>query len=310
MEMGGYKMNLLLRKVLLSLIGLVVIGILVCGCGAANLSPGVILEANETLLSPSGNTVIECNATGIDGGNLSYNWSASGGTMHIQGGGESVKWTAPDDVGDYNITVNVTDGEGGEATASVVITVRINHLPAILSLMASEERPLSLEVCQLECRAEDPDNDSLSYNWEAEGGNISGEGAVVSWTAPEEAGSYNITVLVEDVMGGKSTTSLTINVGPNRPPVIESLVAEKTCLLTGASCNIVCTASDPNNDALSYAWSTERGSISGSGSKVKWTAPPSEDESIIIMVTVSDGRGGVASEDMVLKTVTCLCRCP
>ena len=303
-------MNLLLRKLLPSLIGLVVISVLVCGCGPVDHSPVITgLEANKTVLLPSEVINIECNASGVDGGNLSYNWSASGGTMHIQGGGESVKWTAPDDVGDYNITVNVTDGEGGEATASVVITVRINHLPAILSLVASEERPLPLEVCQLECRAEDPDNDSLSYNWEAEGGNISGEGSVVSWTAPEEAGSYDIKVLVEDVMGGKSTTSLTINVGPNRPPVIESLVAEKTCLHTGASCNIVCTALDPNNDALSYAWSTERGSISGSGSKVKWTAPASEGK-FIIMVTVSDGRGGVASEEVLIKVVTCLCRCP
>jgi len=309
MEMGRYKVNLLLRKWPLGLIGLVVISVLVCGCTPANLSPDVILEANETLLSPSGKTVIECNATGIDGGNLSYNWSASGGTMHIEGGGESVRWTAPDSVGDYNITVNVADGEGGEATASVVITVRINHLPAILSLTASEERPLPLEVCQLECRAEDPDNDSLSYNWEAEEGNITGEGSIVSWTAPEQPGSYNITVLVEDVMGGKSTASLTIDVGPNRPPVIESLVAEKTCLHTGAPCNIVCTASDPNNDALSYAWSIDAGNISGSGSKVKWTAPPREGK-FIIMVTVSDGRGGIASEEVLIKVVTCLCRCP
>ena len=302
-------MNLLLRKLLLGLIGLVVISVLVCGCGAASLSPGVILEANETLLSPSGNTIIECNATGIDGGNLSYNWSVTGGAIHPRNSGESADWTAPDEPGNYTIMVNVTDGDGGEATASVVITVRINHLPAILSLTASEERPLPLEVCQLECRAEDRDNDSLSYNWEAEGGNISGEGSVVSWTAPEEAGSYDIRVLVEDVMGGKSTTSLTINVGPNRPPVIESLVAGKTCLHTGASCNIVCTASDPNNDALSYAWSTERGSISGSGSKVKWTAPASEGK-FIIMVTVSDGRGGITIQEVLIKVVTCLCRCP
>ena len=298
-------MSLGLRK----LLGLVVSLLLVCGCSPANLSPVIIsFTANETLLAPSGKTIIECNATNIDGGNLSYNWSASGGTINVQGGGESIKWVAPGDVGAYNITVNVTDEEGGEATASTVITVRVNHLPLIISLTTSKSKPLPLEVCQLECRAEDPDNDTLTYEWEAEGGNISGEGPVVSWTAPEETGSYDITVLVKDAMGGKSTTSLTIYVGDNRPPVIEKLVADKTCIQRSTSCNIECTASDADNDALSYSWSTDGGGISGKGATIKWTAPP-RDGRFIVMVTVSDGGGGVASGNVSIKVVGCTCNC-
>jgi len=298
-------MNLRLFKML----GLVVSLLLVCGCHQANLSPVIIsFTPNETLLPLSGMTVIECNATSVNGSNLSYNWSVSGGTITAQGGGESASWVAPADAGKYNITVSVRDAKGGEATASTFITVRVNHLPAIISVTNSREKPLPGEICRLECRAEDPDNDTLNYSWEADGGNISGKGSGVSWAAPQEGGSYNITVLVTDPMGGMSTTSLTIHVGANQPPVIDSLVTDKANnkMLKGQSCSITCNATDPDDDKLSYSWSTARGGISGSGATVTWTAP-SDTGTFTIMVTVSDGNGGVVSKDVDITVVSCAC---
>jgi len=300
-------MKLLLWKRLLGIISLVVISVLVCSCGLINHSPVITsLEADETLLLPSEETYVRCNATAVDGGNPSYVWTSSGGPVHVRGGGESASWFAPDEPGDYTVTVNVTDEDGGEATGSIILTVRTNQLPVITGLVASEKKVLPLGSCQLECDAEDADGDPLTYDWNAEGGNITGEGRAISWTAPEAEGSYSITVLVEDIMGGKSTTSVTIDVGVNHPPVIESLSAEKAKILKNKSCSVECVASDPDNDELSYAWSIERGSVSGSGSKVEWTAPPSGGK-FIIMVTVSDGKGGVASEEVLIRVVTCGC---
>jgi len=295
---------------LYKLLGVAVVLLLICGCSRASSSPVIIsLTADKTLVEPSGGDVITCNATSINGGNLSYNWSASGGMINAQGGGEFANWLAPADAGNYNITVSVTDDKGGKATASTFITVRVNHLPAIIGVTTSREKPLPGEICWLECRAEDPDNDRLNYSWEAEGSNISGEGSEVSWTAPREEGSYNIIVLVTDPMGGMSMTSLTIYVGANRPPVIESLTADKTCLGRSASCSISCIASDPDGDKLSYAWSTARGGISGSGAGVTWTAP-NEVGTFTIMVTVSDGNGGVTSSTVDINVVGCTCSCP
>ena len=105
-------MNLLLRKLLLGLISLVVIGVLVCGCGPVDHSPVITsLEADKTVSLPSEVINIEGNSTGVDGGTLSYNWSASGGAIHARGSGESAGWTAPAELGNYTITVNVTDEE-------------------------------------------------------------------------------------------------------------------------------------------------------------------------------------------------------
>jgi hypothetical protein len=77
----------------------------------------------------------------------------------------------------------------------------------------------------------------------------------------------------------------------NHRPAITSLAAEPERVLPSGSCQIVCTASDRDDDELSYDWSASGGSISGTGTTVNWTAPNSEG-SYNVTVTVTDGRGG------------------
>jgi len=91
-------------------------------------------------------------------------------------------------------------------------TMLANHRPAITSLKAEPEGVLPSGSCQIVCTASDSDGDELSYNWSASGGNISGTGAAVNWTAPEEVGTYDVTVVVTDGYGGSTTDSLPINV--------------------------------------------------------------------------------------------------
>jgi len=55
---------------------------------------------------------------------LSFNWSASGGS--VSGSGASVTWSPPDDTeeGTYTITARVTDGQGGAASCSDTVAVK------------------------------------------------------------------------------------------------------------------------------------------------------------------------------------------
>ena len=78
------------------------------------------------------------------------------------------------------------------------------------------------------CNATDPDGDELSYGWSAGGGEITGEGATVNWTAPNSVGSYNVTVIVIDGRGGEDMEKVTIEVRVNKPPTINSLVPMQT----------------------------------------------------------------------------------
>jgi hypothetical protein len=181
-----------------------------------------------------------------------------------------------------------------------------NQLPVISSLIASDETMTSpSSSCQLQCTAQDPDGDKLSYTWSADDGYIGGEGSSVIWTAPDAPGAYIITVEVTDGKGGIATDQITINVVvPNHPPVIESLTAEWHRLKKASNTPITCVATDPDGDELTYTWSAEAGNFSGEGDTVTWVAPNNYG-SYIITVTVSDGRGGEASDSINITVCSC-----
>ena len=140
------------------------------------------LAAEPERVLPLGTCQIVCNATDPGGYELSYNWSASGGK--ITGEGAAITWTAPSSVGSYNVTVTVSDSQGAEAKDYRTITV--NNPPTITSLVANASWTTPSGTIQVTCAASDPDRDELSYEWTAGGGDISGTGAVVNWTAPKK----------------------------------------------------------------------------------------------------------------------------
>jgi len=161
-------------------------------------------------------------------------------------------------------------------------TLLANHQPAIASL-AAPERVVPSGSCQIVCNATDRDGDELSYNWSASAGELIGEGTTVTWMAPNSVGSYNITVTVTDGRGDEVTKQVTILVRNNRAPSITDLVADAGWTLPSGTAQLTCTASDPDEDELSYEWTASAGDISGTGEAVNWTAP---EETGIYYVTV------------------------
>jgi len=179
-----------------------------------------------------------------------------------------------------------------------------NQPPFISSLTANNERVSPSGSCQVKCVASDPDGDELSYAWSASRGSISGESSTVIWTAPAAPGNYTIIVKVTDGRGGEAATELIIKVAPNQPPLI-SLTAEPQRVKKAMTSTIQCTASDPDGDKLSYTWSASRGKISGKGSAATWTAPDAFG-TYTITVTVTDGRGGQATETIEIVVTCCI----
>jgi len=138
----------------------------------------------------------------------------------------------------------------------------------------------------------DQDSENFEVTWSISGGELTGEGNVRSWIAPEEIGEYEIKVTVEDESGNIDSLSITINslAEINQPPVIERLVADRKFIAPGQIMTIRCIATDPNGDALTYTWNANAGEINGAGSLIEWTAPQSN-EIVSISCTVDDGRG-------------------
>mgnify|MGYP001030022548 CR=1 FL=1 len=197
-------------RLITSSITLVVAALLISGCTLVNQPPLISsLTANAERVNPSGSCQVKCVASDPDGDKLSYVWSASG---NISGEGPTVTWTVPAVPGDYTITVKVTDGRGGKATAQLAISVAINHPPFIDSLTSEWQQVQKAMTSAIQCTAQDPDGDKLNFTWSANGGNISGKGALVTWVAPDTFGTYTITVTVTDGRGGQATESIDITV--------------------------------------------------------------------------------------------------
>ena len=90
----------------------------------------------------------------------------------------------------------------------------------------------------------------------------------------------------------------------NRSPVIDDLVLEYTSIERGGSGHIKCVARDVDGDRLTYKWEADRGSISGKGASVVYTAPSSFVD-VLVNVYVSDGREGSAQRSAAFKVVCC-----
>ena len=305
-----------------SLAILVVFILTMGGCVPANHPPNITgLKAKQDVLLPLSSCLIECVASDEDGDELSYEWTASEGKI-LDVNGATIAWSAPKSEGIYNIMVQVADGDGGEATSSVTITVKNNHPPAINGLKADADWVNPLDSCQIKCVAEDPDGDELSYEWLSSGGDISGTGGTVNWTAPDKVGLWDITVTVTDSYGGEDKRSLAVSVAQNPPPVIDDLVITPKepkylkevsgayRILKSKTCEIACIATSASGE-LHYEWlakgdNSDGGQISGEGSVITWKAP-GEADTITITVTVSDTAGLKTSKNAVFQVKTCAC---
>ncbi|MFW6150337.1 MAG: PKD domain-containing protein [Chloroflexota bacterium] len=76
-----------------------------------------VLKADPSLVCPGDTSTIRCKASDPDGDELTYAWTASGGS--ITGDGSTAYWTAPSAGGTYTVTVTVTDGGGGETRRGI-----------------------------------------------------------------------------------------------------------------------------------------------------------------------------------------------
>jgi len=144
--------------------------------------------------------------------------------------------------------------------------------------------------------ASDPDNDNLTYSYTATGGTVEGTGPDGRWTSTGlSAGSYTVNAKVDDGRGGSATCSTDVRVEPkpNQPPTI-SCSTDRSPIQPGERTGITSTASDPDNDALTYSYSATGGTVTGTGPKAEFDSTGLQAGSYTVKCSVSDGKGGNA----------------
>ncbi len=85
----------------------------------------------------------------------------------------------------------------------------------------------------------------------------------------------------------------------NHPPTV-SCTEDKSMVFqdSGDVVMVTCTASDPDNDPLTWTWSSTCGKVDGTGPNVRWLSAGVQVGSCTITAKVDDGRGGSASSSV------------
>lgn len=85
-------------------------------------------------------------------------------------------------------------------------------------------------------------------------------------------------------------------VPPNRPPTV-SCTADKSSVYADSGNMVVvrAQATDPDNDTLNYNWTTNGGSVEGTGPEVRWKSSGAQTGTYTVTANVDDGHGGTAT---------------
>jgi hypothetical protein len=88
----------------------------------------------------------------------------------------------------------------------------------------------------------------------------------------------------------------------NYPPRIKGLTGLPELVLLGQNSTVFCTATDRDGDSLNYIWSTNGGSITGTGTEIIWSAP-SLQGIYRVYCTVDDYQGAWDSASVAIQVV-------
>ena len=194
---------------------------------AENVPPVIIsVEASPEQIAPLATAEVRCRAEDSDGSELFYSWSIQAGS--ISGSGEQVAWKAPAEEGHYSIGVTVTDRSGGAVTGTAYVSVAAgsgeNHSPAVSMMVQPAGQPPfeffpgqdPVKIRQwsttiIRCKAQDPDGDDLTIEWDVTGGDLDGEGEKVTYIA-KERNLQTITATVTDSTGRQTQAQVVFNV--------------------------------------------------------------------------------------------------
>jgi MYXO-CTERM domain-containing protein len=264
---------------------------------------------------------LEGSGTDPDGTPVTYAWSQLSGPKVTLANGSTANpvFTAPNVATDTVLMFQLTVSDGTLTHVDTVsITVRNvgqgqNQAP-VANAGADQTVDESASVTLSGSGSSDPDGDALTYAWAQTAGpgvTLSGaDTAAPGFTAPSVTADTVLTfelTVSDGVLSSKDTVSITVrNEVVNRPPVANA-GADQT-VEEGASVTLSGSGTDPDGDALTYAWTQTGGpsvALSGGSTATANFTPPDVSSNTVLTFTlkVTDAKGAT-SEDSVSITVT------
>ena len=159
--------------------------------------------------------------TGTPTPGVEFSKDDSGGAW----GSKKVQINLNDPSDTYTLTATATNSEGTD-TDSINLSWGCpitNNPPEISEITLMGNHYIGLEYT-ISAAATDIDGDSITYHWSVNGGSLTDPNInPVKWTMPDTAGSYTITVAVDDGNGGQDEKTETVEVlampGVNLPQI-------------------------------------------------------------------------------------------
>ncbi len=281
--------------------------VVVTASNAVNLAPtALILPIGDVEVKASA-TLDGTGSTDPDNDKLTYAWaivSAPHDSKAALTGADTAKAAlVPDAIGQYNVSLVVTDDHGA---ASKAVTVTINAVVADGAPTAvAVAKPASIEtgiVGALDATgSSDPENDPLSYTWRVVGAPAGSKVALSDAKAPKPtytadlAGSYVFGLTAND--GKKSSDEVTVKVDAtafSSAPTARIVPSQQQIRLGGAVSFDGSSSADAQHPKLTYAW-TLKGPVGSTatlsaadGSKVD--LKPDLKGFYIVDLVVNDGK--------------------
>jgi len=268
------------------------------------------LNAVIGLTTTEGSLTVGFDATASTGSITKYSWILGDGTVELLSTFNHT-FSTP---GEYDITLIIEDGKGGESEKTQTITVSqssTENKPPIASLAfspGSSKMDSSLTTIAFDAGASsDPEGSELTFYWDF-GDGISGAGEALISHQYTVAGIYTASVTVTDSQGLSGSAAKTIEVsadadsGDTAKAVIVASRTSGSAPMVVDFNGIYSTPSEQKGSITQYSWDFGDGSI-GSGVNIShiFTVPGSYN--VQLKVTDSSGSQAVATKTMVVKSL-------
>ncbi len=276
-----------------------------------------VLSVSSTSATITGGkaTSFTLSATDIDKDPLTYSISAVAANGTASLAGNIVTYTPKSGYyGSDQFTVSVSDGKGG--TASKQISVNMPAPPPVnidpvfttstQTITTAEDARLAFTVA-----ATDANGDTLTYtrHTPAKSGSVvvssgslaSGAPATVTYTPDANFnGADSFVILVSDGKGGFAQQTVNVTVTPVNDRPVLSVSSTSATITDGKATRFTLSATDIDKDPLTYSISAvaANGTASLAGNIVTYTPKSGYYGADKFTVSVSDGKGGTASQQI------------
>jgi len=254
-----------------------------------NVPPTADAGANLTVVTGEPTLDGSDSVEGDSSDTLSYKWDVDGdGTEEAYGADPGYYY---EENGTYNVTLRVSDGDGGADIDTTMVTVEPDTESPVANFRTNR-RSVNDKTVAFDAADSSDNARIIEYEWDfGDGTTATGPSPAYTYSDP---GKYDATLTVTDSAGYEDTTNVAIAV-ENVPPTADA--GENQTVFAGEPLTLNASGSTEGDisDGLSYEW------IFNDGNATETSDPTvdyiySEEGTFNVTLQVRDGDGGVDTD--------------